>query len=158
VRNSIDEIVFAPAVLDTKVVPDLNNPLGGFTTIQDVTFFDGAIDPQFRGTIYSAVSGLTFSGSGTNALGQNIFAAGANPGNLPLRGPKVRIFNNLGPSFFDPGLIHQPIDDFQAFNTGNFPGGAGGVAFGFGALPVPGVDVIELAPIAVDTLDNPILV
>jgi hypothetical protein len=54
-----------------------------------------------------------------------------------------------------PGLIEQPIDDFQAFNTGSFPGGAGGVAFGFGTLPVPNLDFIELAPITVGTIMNP---
>src|SRR5207244_2512314 len=154
-------------LLSTQIVQDGGNPLGGFFTIVDTDNFDNPIDQQFRGQIYTTTAGLAFDGTEATSLGENVYAAGPDPGNFPSRGAKVRIFNRLGtsPSYVRPQdlvptgpAINIPVDDFQAFTSGFFPGGAGGVSFGFGALPNPTRDFVELAPIAVNTIMNPMLV
>jgi hypothetical protein len=166
-RTSITELDLQPLLLNTAIVQDRFNPLGGFFSIVDTDVFDNPIDQQFRGQIYTTTAGLGFDGTEATSLGQNVYAAGPDPGNFPNRGAKVRIFNRLGtsPSYVRPQdivptgpAINFPTDEFQAFTSGFFPGGAGGVAFGFGAMLNPNRDFVELAPIAVNTIQNPLLV
>jgi hypothetical protein len=180
-RTSITQLNLQPTLLDTTLVTDPSafGSLNGFTTTQDVTTFANAIDPQFRGQILSSWSALTFNGSAsrTNDLGQldnaaraqMVFAAGANPNNGTSRGTHVRIFDKLGPSPIvglpfgssTNGALNSsqtPVDDFFAFTSGFFPNGVAGVTFGFGALPNPSRDIIELPRITVATISDPILV
>src|SRR5262249_10288294 len=158
--------------LNTVTTLDPNNPLGGFQSAADVPFFDGAIDPQYRGEILAGVSALLFNGSGDTGRAQYLVAAGGGQ-NQPSRGPRVQIFDNLGvirqaingvsvpfpvlgntsPTVRDP---RNPIDSFIAFTAGSFPGGAGGASFGFGLLPMPTTDVIFLPPKPAGSVSDPI--
>jgi len=164
-RTSITQLNLQPLLIDTQIVSDPGNPLGGFFSILDSDTFHTPIDQQFRGQIYTAVSGLTFDGTEPTAVGSNVFAAGPDPGNFPNRGARVKIFTQLGtsPSYVNltdvaptTPAINLPVDDFPAFTSGFFPGGAGGVAFGFGVLG-PTLPV-EFAPIAITTINNPVLI
>jgi hypothetical protein len=174
-RASLADLDLLPVMVNTTVVPNLGvgGALGGFTTTQDVSFFDQAIDPQFRGDVYSTTAGLRFAGTASRdvlgrdvALAESVFAAGPNPGNPPSRGALVKLYDKLGagfPSNFTIGgglsnfLTTPPTDQFQAFPSVAFPGGAGGVAFGFGSLPRPSIDAIDLTPITVQTISGAIL-
>jgi len=162
-RTSITQLNLVPTLLEEKLVfdPSAGAALSGYHSLASTAFFDNAIDPQFRGQVFSTDAALRFDGTALNARGEALFAAGAS--NLPSRGARVRIFDQLGP---DPrnGLLpngfnnlfpNTPIDDFQAFTSGFFPGGVGGVAFGFGILPVPTRDIIQLQPIAVTNVSDP---
>jgi hypothetical protein len=184
-RTSIMDLNLVPTYLNTVTVFDPNNPLNGFQSLRDLTYFGNAIDPQFRGQILGTASSLLFGGSAAapsadqfilsppsfnvslnvaSILGltrsQNVFAAGANPGNGPSRGTSVRIFDNLGPSINGvPNSVNNtdaPIDQFAAFLSGFFPNGVGGISYGFGQLPMPSFDAIVLAPIAMNTVTNPV--
>jgi hypothetical protein len=186
-KTSITQLDMRPVNLQTVSVVDPNNPLGpllppagqpsvpggNFFSTVDTPTFNNAIDPQYRGDILAAVSALLFDGTGATARAQYVVAAG--PGqNQPLRGPRVRIFDNLGtlinptnPSNSFPVLPntgpgnqdpYSPIDDFIAFTAGSFPGGVGGVAYGFGLLPNPTTDVVTLPPKPAATVSDPIYV
>jgi len=184
-KSQLSQLNLRPVNLQTVTAFDPNNPLGPnlpplgfpstpggnyFSTV-DVVPFDNAIDPQYRGEILAAVSALLFDGSGPSARAQYVVGAGGGQ-NQPLRGPRVRIFDNLGtlisttsgiPPFpVLPNTVpgnqnpYFPIDDFIAFTAGSFPGGVGGVAFGFGLLPLPTTDVVTLPPKAAQTVTDPI--
>ncbi len=166
-RTSVTQLRMVPVELGDVLVQDLNNPLGNFTAVQTVTQSNQVIDPQFAGDVLSGVSALAFSvsdnGTATvvaNRRAQQMAAPGPNPSNGQSRGTVVKIFDNLGGrgrvAASDP--YYQPVDTFTAFTQGLFPNGVGGVAFGFGALPNPRFDPLELAPIAVTTAQNPILI
>jgi hypothetical protein len=173
-RTSIMQLDLRPTLLDTTTTLNPLDPLNGFMDSQDVTTFSNAIDPQFRGQVLSTWSALKFAGSaqGVDFLGQRdnvaraqmVFAAGANPGNGASRGSHVRIFDKLGPNPFglpvapNGNSSHDPVDDFFAFTQGMFPNGLSGISFGFGTLPTPTRDVVELSPITVNTVTDPILV
>jgi len=139
-----------PTILDTKVVPDPGNPLNNFMSLLDLTSFDAPIDPQFRGNILSTVSALQFNGTAATARVQAAFGAGASTIG-PSRGPMVKIFDRLGPRLFDVNNQvgpQTPLDQFQAFFSGFFPNGVGGMSFGFGRLDEPTRDVFDLTLIA----------
>jgi hypothetical protein len=106
-RTSITQLDMRPVLLRTDSVFDPNQPLNNFQSIVDFSDLPNAIDPQFRGPIFSAISHLpmtftlnadlqTFTVSGDR--GANIFAAGNSPPGQTNRGPLVRIFDRLGPN------------------------------------------------------------
>jgi hypothetical protein len=188
-RTSITQLDMRPVMIGSETVFDPNNPLGGYQSTVNFNTFQLGIDPQFRGPQFTAVSHLdmefTLNPDGTftagNIRGANIFGAG-NVTSGQTRGPKIRIFDNMGPNvFFDlsngtnpdalftplgtpifpgePTPYLHPIDEFSAFLSGVEASlGIGGVAFGFGVLPAPQTVVTELPPITVDSVSNPILV
>jgi hypothetical protein len=157
-RTSISQLNLVPAFLSTHLVFNPNSPLTGFFTPENTDTFPNAIDPQYTGNILSTVSGLTFNGNGATARAQAVFAAGGGSSG-PSRGPLIKIFDRIGPS----GVItangnnpqNDPLDQFYAFTSGLYPNGLGGVAFGFGILPTPTRDVIELAPISIPAVTDP---
>jgi hypothetical protein len=186
-KSQLSQLNMRPVNLQTVAAIDPNNPLGpllppagfppapggNYYSTVDVPQFNDAIDPQYRGEIVAAVSALLFNGSGATARAQYVAAAGGGQ-NQPLRGPRVRIFDNLGTliSATDPlgatpilpntdiGNQHPyfPIDDFIAFTAGSFPGGVGGVAFGFGLLPMPTTDLVLLPPKPAQSVSDPIYI
>jgi hypothetical protein len=188
-RTSITQLDMRPVMIGSETVFDPNNPLGGYQSVVNFNTFRLGIDPQFVGPLFTAVSHLdmefTLNADGTftagNIRGANIFGAG-NVTSGPSRGPKVRIFDRMGPNVvFDisngtnpdalftpqgtpifpgePTPYLNPIDDFSAFLSGIEASlGIGGVAFGFGVLPPPQTVVTELPPINVTSVSNPILV
>jgi hypothetical protein len=173
-KTHLSELNMRPVLLNTMSQVDPNNPLGNYQSTVDVPFFDGAIDPQYRGEILAGVSALLFNGSGDTSRAQYLIAAGGGQ-NLPSRGPRVEIFDNLGvirvtingtptpfpvlgptvPGAQDP---RNPIDSFIAFTAGSFPGGVGGASFGFGLLPMPSNDVVFLPPKPAGSVSDPIFV
>lgn len=188
-RTSITQLDLRPVMVRSETVFDPNNPLGGYQSVVNFDTFSLGIDPQFVGPLFTAVShlemGFTGNADGTltagNVRGANIFGAGSVTSG-PTRGPKVRIFDQLGPNvIFDtsngtnpdalftpqgtpifaggPTPYLNPIDDFSAFLSGIESSlGIGGMAFGFGVLPTPRTVVTELPPITVNSVSNPILV
>ncbi len=162
-RTSITQLNLVPTFLADKLVfdPSAGAALSGYQSIAPNAFFSDAIDPQFRGQVLSTNAGFRFNGTALTARGEAVFAAGAS--NQPIRGPRVRIFDQLGPNPQDGTLLsglnnvfpNVPIDDFQAFNSGYFPNGVGGVAYGFGILPTPTRDIIQLQPITVTNVTDP---
>lgn len=160
-RTSITQLNLSPTYLDTKVVFDGGNPLGGFYSLQDTTTFTGAIDPQFNGVVVNGITQLLLDGTAATARSQTAFGAGTTF-IKPSRGTHVRIFDSLGPTSaqgIPPALIaaQTPVDDFFAFTAGYFPNGLAGIAYGYGVLPNPTRDIVELAPISVETIDDPFL-
>ena len=88
-----------PVLLRTDSVFDPNQPLNNFQSIVDFSDLPNAIDPQFRGPIFTPISHLpmtftlnadlqTFTVS--RDRGANIFAAGNSPPGQTNRGPLVR--------------------------------------------------------------------
>jgi hypothetical protein len=187
-KTTISQLNMRPVNLKTVSVVDPNNPLGPllppagfpsspggnyFSTV-DIPQFNDAIDPQYRGEMLAAVSALLFNGDGASARAQYVVAAGGGQ-NQPNRGPRVRIFDNLGtlipqndPIFGGFPVLpnttvgnqnpYFPIDDFIAFTAGSFPGGVGGVAFGFGLLPMPTTDLVLLPPKPAQSVSDPIYI
>ena len=177
-----------PVVLGTQTIFDPNNPLNGFQSVADFTNFERAIDPQFSGAIFSAVSHLamttTLNLDGTITVNnppaaENIYAAGNTPTNQANRGPRVRIFDDMGPNVtytlsdgVNPDGVYvpqgtpifpggptpylDPVDDFSAF-TGPAGLGVSGVSFGFGRLAANRVAVVELPAITIGNVSNPVL-
>ncbi len=146
-RTSITQLNMVPTILDTKVVPDPGNPLNGFLGLLDVTYFDAPIDPQYRGQILAATSALLFNGTASSARVQTAFGAGTSTIG-PSRGPLVKIFDRFGPLLFGAGNTvapQTPLDQFQAFLSGFFPNGVGGMSYGFGQLDEPTRDVFDLS-------------
>ena len=184
VRTSITQLDLRPVLLRSATVFDPNNPLNGYQSVVDFNDLPNAIDNQFVGTTLTAVSYLGFSVTGTTAsgiVGSNVWAAGATAPGLTNRGPRVRIFGNLGPNaqfiltdgvnpdalpvranspIFPGGNTpyFDPIDNFLAFTgpAGQF--GVSSVSFGFGVLPTATVINIELPPLDVQTVNNAILI
>ena len=68
----------------------------------------------------------------------------------------MRIFSQ--PSALAPTSLndYNPIDDFSVFNQPNI--GVSTVSFGFGVLPRPVLQTTDLAPIAVSSVGDPLLV
>src|SRR4029079_2883602 len=93
-KTHLSELNMRPVLLNTVTQVDPNNPLGNYQSPADVPFFNGAIDPQYRGEILAGGCALLFSGSGDIARAQYLIAAGGGQ-NLPSRGPRVQIFGNL---------------------------------------------------------------
>jgi hypothetical protein len=182
VRGSIPELNLVFTQIDTRVVQDNSNPLGGFTSLASTADFNRGIDPQFTGGLNSTVAAFTFGGSannilvGTNVLansggfvtnpvlGQTVFAAGSGA-SAQSRGAHIRIFNQMSQltptvAIGNPAQVtssfYNPVDDFFGFN--NYTGAGATVSFGFGQLPNPGLDIIAFPPATVTTVTNPILV
>jgi FG-GAP repeat len=167
-KTRLSQLNLRPVLIDSTNEFDPTNPLNGFMGVVSQTSFTGAIDPQFRGQVLAAVSALQFNGTAATSRAQYVFGAGQGV-NIANRGPRIRIFDNLGtlaptglpilnnttPGNQDP---HTPLDDFLAFTIGSFPGGVGGMAFGFGQLPMPTTDVLTLPARAVASVSDPIYV
>jgi hypothetical protein len=173
-KTHLSELNMRPVMLNTVTTVDPNNALGNYQSAVDVPFFNGAIDPQYRGEILAGVSALLFDGTGNTSRAQYLVAAGGGQ-NQPLRGPRVQIFDNLGVTRVTIGGVSQPfpvlgptvpgaqdprnpIDSFIAFTAGSFPGGVGGASFGFGLLPMPSADSIVLPPKPAGSVSDPIYV
>jgi hypothetical protein len=130
-------------------------------------------------TLTLNADGQSFTVNGDR--GANIFGAGPSPAGTANRGPLIRIFDRLGPNnafilsdgrnpdgtpvsngspIFSGGPTPylDPIDQFQAFSGNASLVGIGGVSFGFGALPADAIASIDLSPIMVQTLNNPVLI
>jgi hypothetical protein len=182
VRGSIPELNLVFTQIDTRVVQNNNNPLGGFTSLSSTADFNRAIDPQFTGGLNSTVAAFTFAGSanniivGSNALtgiggfvvnpvlGETVFAAGSGA-SAQSRGSHIRIFNQMSQvtpttAVGNPAQVttpfYNPIDDFFGFN--NYTGAGATVSYGFGQLPNPGLDIIAFPPSTPTTVTNPILI
>lgn len=179
-RTSVSQVNLVPTFIDSVTVTDPMNPLGGFTNTSYSTDFQRAIAPQFNGGIKVFTSAFTFAGSGNTfrigthpvgtagpgfevnpALGQTGIAPntrGTGPGSGDS---SVRIFNQMSP--LDPLTSSQGSDAATYTPWDQFTPYAGlqngfSVSFGFGQLNNPGLDIIELPAIAVNTVNNPIFV
>src|SRR5207253_911146 len=105
-RTSITQFTPVSVQIGSKTVFDPNNPLNNFQSVVEFQNFEIGVDPQFIGALFSGVShlpmelnlnndGRTFTV--INDRGANIFAAGpVNSG--ANRGPKLRIFDHMGPN------------------------------------------------------------
>lgn len=190
-RTSISQLDLRPVLLRTESVFDPNNPLNGYQSVVDFSDFNIGVDGNFVGNTFTAVSHLpmTFTldtlqpnrfMTAANTRGANIFGAGpVNSGTN--RGPRIRIFDNMGPNdsfilsdginpdsipvsngspIFSGGTTPYlfPLDEFVAFTGPASLVGIGSVSFGLGALPTARVATVELPPITVNSISNPILV
>jgi len=139
-KTRLTDLNLRPVNIVTGLAFDPLNPLGGFESLMNSPAF-APIDPMYRGEVLTAVSAFLFDGTAVTSRGQYVFGAGKNQ-NQPLRGPEVKIYDNMGiqsngtPFQANTGVGNQepsfPIDDFQAFTGTLFANGIGGIAFGFG--------------------------
>jgi len=167
-RTNLSQLNLQTFGVDQVAVVDPTNPLGGFVSFATVTTFRRAVDnaANFTGGVNATMGALNFLGSSDTrfinqgivgggtpvainpTLGQAVFGAGPTPPGQANRGSRVRIFNQLSPRppvmpqppFVPHSEDYGPYDDFQAFPADPLAQGAS-VAFGFGALPEPGLDV-----------------
>jgi hypothetical protein len=174
-RTSVSQTQLTFTQIDTSLGVDVNNPLGGFTNFFPSVNFSRAIDPQFTGGVVPTVAAFTFDGSandvvvGFNAfsgglgfirnpvLGQSVFGVGTGAAN-PSRGSQVNIFNQMS-ELTQLDASYNPIDSFSAFSP--FSGVGVSLSYGFGVLPTPTLDTVQLspnAPVMVPTVTNPILI
>lgn len=181
-RTTLAELNMTVTEIDFDDVVSPGAPLDGFVGATTVTNFDRAIDPQFTGGVSTTVSAFNFLGSAevhnvggtfdyfpipiTNpgtpvnpVLGQATFGAGPSTG--ANRGTRVRIFDQMSPnppegSGNTIGTDYGPSSDFLAI-TGSRGAGGVHVAFGFGTLAEPGLDIISLPPITVTMVSDAIL-
>lgn len=150
--------------IDQTAVVDPGNPLGGYNGFATVTTFKRAISNNFLGGANFTMGAFNFLGSndtrfygqgvvgggtafGVNpGLAQAIFGAGTSPMNQANQASRVRLFNQLSPRSPIQGAVTAPADgyeaydDFQGFPADPSARGAS-VAFGFGVLAEPGLDV-----------------
>jgi hypothetical protein len=179
-RTDVSQVNLVPTFVDSLTVTDPTNPLNGFQSTSYSVDFQRSSSPQFNGGIQVFTSAFTFAGSantfhiGTHTVGPPGNGFEVNPalgqtGTAPAShgvGPgsgdsMIRIFNQM--SALDPltssqgsdAATYTPYDQFAPF-TGLTNGMS--VSFGFGQLNNPGLDIIELPAIAVNTVNNPIFV
>jgi hypothetical protein len=163
-RTSLQQLNLQQFGIDLEPIINPNNPLGGYTGFTTVTSFRRAIDANFTGGVNFTMGALNFLGSSDTrfygqgtvgggapiavnpALGQAIFGAGVTPPGQANRASRVRIFNQLSPrspvqpNFTPPTEQYDAYDSFIAF-PGDLNARGASVAFGFGVLPEPGLDV-----------------
>jgi hypothetical protein len=164
-RTSISQLSFRPVQLASEVVFDRFSPLTGYQGLATTTFFTPAVDQSFNGEVITTFSAFSFDGTAATSAGQYVVAAGT-PTTGASRGSRVRIFENLGPVIgaggqFLPSTLgttvqSNPIDEFAAFTSGFFPNGLGGVAYGFGQLPMPARELVLLPARTAATVTDPI--
>lgn len=168
-RTSLAQVNLQPFFIDTVTGINPNNPLGGYTGTTVSGSFRRGVENNgtYTGGVNLAIGSLYFNGSSETqfkgghtlpplqasnrpvnpTLGQLIVAANGQNASPGLSGSRVRIFDSVGP--YLPNQATQggvyddsygPNDDFQAFPADPFIRGAS-VAFGYGVLPEPGINV-----------------
>ncbi len=172
-RTSLSQLDLVPTLIATEVVANGTNPLGGFNSFANTANFNRAIDPEFTGGLNVTTAAFTFDGSANDilvgdnpfagtggfvtnpVLGQTVFSVGSGAA-TPSRGSTVTIFNQMS-TLPQTSASFGPLDQFSAFNS--FTGAGVTVAFGFGQLPTPSLDIVATpTTVTPATVTNPILI